>query len=107
MLAILFVYQCLLFTGGYDLDMVPVRDMSSRNVTPDSGWDDDDDEELDLGLGKYLIIEPLGLSAAIKTRLSTVYACIFNGNKIKLVVHFMSIGQRWLEGLDCRYNKFV
>lgn len=54
--------------------MVPVRDMSPRNVTPDSGWDDDDDE-LDLGLGKYLIIDPLGLSAAIKARLSTVYAC--------------------------------
>ena len=39
-------------TGGYDLDTVPVRDMSPRSPrhgTPDSGWDDDDD--LDLGLG--------------------------------------------------------
>lgn len=40
------------YTGGYDLDTVPVRDTSPRrNGTPDSGWDDDD-EELDLGLGK-------------------------------------------------------
>ena len=47
-------HACYLITGGYDLDTVPVRDMSPkspRNRTPDSGWDDDD-EELDLGLGK-------------------------------------------------------
>lgn len=32
--------------------MVPVRDARSRNGTPDSGWDDDEDD-LDLaGLGK-------------------------------------------------------
>ena len=31
-----------------------MRDMSPRNGTPDSGWDDDD-EELDLGLGKDLL----------------------------------------------------
>lgn len=30
-----------------------MRDVKSRNGTPDSGWGDDDDEELDLGgLGK-------------------------------------------------------
>ena len=44
-------------TGGYDLDTVPVRDTSPRrNGTPDSGWDDYD-EELDLGLGKdYFVL---------------------------------------------------
>ena len=44
---------------GHDLDTVPVRG-SPRNVSPDSGWDGDDDD-LDLtGLGKYyyeLVIE--------------------------------------------------
>ena len=36
---------------GHDLDTVPVRG-SPRNVSPDSGWDGDDDD-LDLtGLGK-------------------------------------------------------
>ena len=48
--------NCYLLTGGYDLDTVPVRDLSPRNGTPDSGWDDDD-EELDLGLGKVLLCE--------------------------------------------------
>ena len=42
----------LIFSAGSDLDTVPVRDSRSRNGTPDSGWDDDDDD-LDLaGLGK-------------------------------------------------------
>lgn len=40
------------FTSGSDLDTVPVRDTRSRNGTPDSGWDDYDDD-LDLGLGKF------------------------------------------------------
>ncbi|KAJ7382143.1 Delphilin [Desmophyllum pertusum] len=37
------------FGYGSDLDTVPVRDTRSRNGTPDSGWDDYDDD-LDLGL---------------------------------------------------------